>query len=245
MNNNISQDNCTPPHFQHLRNKFVTIVAFGDSITQVNHWTHGALNWVGMLSMGLHHVFPQGATVINSGMSGNHTNHGLERLERDVIRFEPDIVIVGFGMNECLSSIPIEIFRKNLVKTVSRIQEATNAKVVLRTPNPIIDMYTGREQQYLVDSQGEKCSNNLNEFAAVICEVAGEKNTLLVDHYSKWKKSMTSSCVGDMIMLMGNPIHPNHIGHRRLYYELAPVFNAYRNFFFEWERILRNTGDLT
>jgi lysophospholipase L1-like esterase len=233
----------TPIPFRHLRDRFVTIVAFGDSLTQVNHWTYGNLNWVGLLPMGLYDVFPCGCTIINSGMSGSTMAHGLERLDRDVLRFSPDIVIISFGMNDSLNTTP-EIFRAQLQQAIARIRAAGDARIILRTPNPMINMFTGRELNEFPGPDGDMRRTELAAFAEVIVEVSQTGDTLLVDHYTLWKQSMQSSCVGDMIMLMANPQHPNHVGHRRLYHELAPVFNAYRSFFHEWERILRDQNTI-
>lgn len=89
------QSGSTPSHFAHLRDRFVTIVTLGDSITQVNHHTSGGLNWVGLLGMGLlgRDVFPQGFTIIKSGNSGDDLADGLARIDRDVLRFAPDPAI--------------------------------------------------------------------------------------------------------------------------------------------------------
>lgn len=240
----------TPAHFSHLRAKFVTIVALGDSITDVNHTTLGCLNWVGLLGMGLQgaDVFPQGYTIINSGNGGDHLTHALARLDRDVLRFQPDIVIIAYGMNDCRSSTP-EVFGTRLRAVVTRIRAGCNANgegggcsIVLRTPNPMINLLTGQEL-HEVPEGNRMIQTDLAAFAKVICEVAAEQDTLCVDHYTRWTHSMRSSCVGDMIQLMNDPIHPNAQGHRRFYHELAPVFHAHRNFFFEWQRILRDQGE--
>lgn len=233
----------TPPHFSHIRDKFVTIVAFGDSITAVNHWTYGGLNWTGLLWMGLYETFPKGFTIVNSGVSGDSMSSGLLRIERDVLRFNPDIAIISYGMNDCLNTTP-EKFHDELVEAIRRVRGNGNCSIILRTPNPMINMFTGKELNDFPDRNGGTRKTCLASFSNAICEVAKEENTLLVDHYSMWRKSMESGCVGDLIMLMGNPQHPNHLGHRRLYHELAPVFNASRSFFHEWERILRDEGKL-
>lgn len=229
----------TPEVFMHLRDKHVTIVALGDSITEVNHWTHGGQNWVGMLSMGLYDVFPVGRTIINSGISGNTMEHGLTRIERDVLRFDPDIVIISYGMNDCVNTTP-EAFKAQLHQAVGMIKDKSDSVIIMRTPNPIINMFSGKELTKLPGPDGKDIDVNLKEYAQIICDVAKEEETHLVDHYSMWVESMKSSCVGDLIMLMGNPQHPNYQGHRRLYSELAPVFNANENFFFEWERIVKD-----
>ncbi|MEI8198070.1 MAG: SGNH/GDSL hydrolase family protein [Phycisphaerae bacterium] len=239
----------TPAHFSHLRNKFVTIVAFGDSITDVNHHTLGCHNWVGLLSMGLQgaDVFPEGYTIINSGKGGDDMTKALARLDRDVLRFHPDIVIFAFGMNDCRTATT-EKFRAQLIEAITRIRAGAGSggecSIILRTPNPMVDLLTGRELHDIPEGNGKFCKTDLAAFAQVIREVAAAQNTLCVDHYTRWTNSMKSSCVGDIVQLMNDPIHPNAQGHRRFYHELAPYFHAQRNFFFEWERILRDEGAL-
>lgn len=234
----------TPLHFAHLRDKFVTIVAFGDSITAVNHHTLGSLNWVGLLGMGLlgTDVFPQGFTVINSGNGGDDMTHALARLDRDVLRFNPDIVIITFGMNDCRMSTPEE-FRGRLREAIRRIRAQGECSILLRTPNPMVQMLGGKELNDIPLGDGTVLKTDLAAYARSIREVAAEQKTLCVDHYTLWTRSMLSSCAGDMVQLMSDPIHPNAVGHRRFYHELAPLFGAHRNFFYEWERILRDQGE--
>ena len=191
----------TPEIFRSLRDKPVTIVAFGDSLTAQNHWTYGHLNWVGFLAMGLGHVFPKGVTMINSGVGGNHVHHGLERLEQDVLTHNPDIVIICFGMNDCLHTTP-DLFQEKLSSMVKTIQQKTSAHIVLRTPNPMVDMFSGKELSAFPDGEGGTRPVDLSSFAQAIRNVALQENTQLIDHYKKWLLSMESSCVRDMILIM-------------------------------------------
>ncbi|MBU4211203.1 MAG: hypothetical protein KKD33_01315 [Verrucomicrobia bacterium] len=64
------------------------------------------------------------------------------------------------------------------------------------------------------------------------------EKTYLVDHYKLWTQSMKSRYAGEMVLLMGNAIHPNANGHRRLYAEIAPLFGAEVKFQYEWEHLL-------
>lgn len=223
-----------PDAFRHLEGKPVTIVALGDSNTEQNHWTYGHCNWVGLLQMGLTSIFPQ-RLVINAGRGGEAAGEALMRLDRDVLRFDPDVVIVGYGSNDVSRGITPEEFKEQMRTLIQRIRRHNpECVVILRTPPPMIDMFTG----YELKEYCGRTSAARNEFAEKIAEVAEEEKTLLVDHNKRWRESMKSSCHGDLCTLMGNPVHPNHTGHRRLYYEIAGVFNAYPDFFFEWERIL-------
>ncbi|MGC8827675.1 MAG: SGNH/GDSL hydrolase family protein [Anaerolineae bacterium] len=42
----------------------------------------------------------QDVVVINAGIPGNTSLHGLQRLQRDVIRFQPHITLISFGLND-------------------------------------------------------------------------------------------------------------------------------------------------
>jgi lysophospholipase L1-like esterase len=229
-----------PAAMAHLKDRHVTIVALGDSNTQQMHWTYGHCNWVGLLSMGLYTIFRQGATVINSGRSGDSMEGGLERFDRDVLRFDPDIVLIGYGANDCVKVTP-ETFKQQTVEAIRRLRAHNpDCVVILRTSTPFINMYTGLEEE-IHEGNGRRVTiADRASFAEVFRQVADEQQTLLVDHYALWQASMESSCRGDLCALMGNPVHPNHTGHRRLYHEVAQAFNAYPHFFYEWQRVLRD-----
>ena len=230
-----------PEAFRHLNGKHVTIVAFGDSNTEQNHWTYGHCNWFGLLQMGLTSVFPR-RTLINSGRSGEAVMEALDRLDHDVLRFEPDVVIIGYGSNDVSRNITSAEFKEQLRLLVRRIRERlAQCVIILRTPPPMINLLNGLELEEV--SPGNTAEFR-REFAGRITEVADEEKTLLVDHYKLWTESMKSSCHGDLCMLMGNPVHPNHLGHRRMYFEIASLFNAYPRFFYEWERLLMEEDQL-
>ncbi len=67
--------------------------------------------------------------VVNSGVSGNTTKDGVDRLP-EVLRLQPAIVIVEFGGNDGLRGIPIADSRRNLSTIVSTLLRA-GSKVVL------------------------------------------------------------------------------------------------------------------
>jgi acyl-CoA thioesterase I len=67
--------------------------------------------------------------VVNSGIAGNTTKDGIDRL-KDVLAFHPAIVIVEFGGNDGLRGIPIADTRRNLSTIVSTLLRS-GSKVVL------------------------------------------------------------------------------------------------------------------
>lgn len=201
-----------------LKEKHVTVVAFGDSITENNHWTMGQQNWVQLLESNLYNIFPKRVTMINSGISGDSLPGCMERLERDVLRFQPDVVIVSFGTNDCSKEDPegFRIMYRDLLKKLL----AAGAIVITRTPIPMINMENGNVLTHRLNGT----HIDLERYAAVIREVSAELDIACIDHYTLWMKSAESKYHGEMMMLMGNAIHPNGNGHRRLYHEIAPHF---------------------
>lgn len=67
--------------------------------------------------------------VVNSGISGDTTKDGLERIQRVIAR-HPRIVVVEFGGNDGLRGLPISQTRANLASMIGQLQ-ATGAQVVL------------------------------------------------------------------------------------------------------------------
>jgi acyl-CoA thioesterase-1 len=67
--------------------------------------------------------------VVNSGISGNTSKDGVDRL-KDVLRLHPAVVIVEFGGNDGLRGIPIDVTRRNLDTIVGAILRS-GSKVLL------------------------------------------------------------------------------------------------------------------
>ncbi|MGA7525352.1 MAG: arylesterase [Acidobacteriaceae bacterium] len=67
--------------------------------------------------------------VINSGISGNTSKDGVDRL-KDVLRLHPAVTIVEFGGNDGLRGIPIDATRRNLDTIVATLLHS-GSKVLL------------------------------------------------------------------------------------------------------------------
>ena len=67
---------------------------------------------------------------------------GLQRLEEKVLRQKPDLVLIGFGMNDHNREgfgVPLDAFAANLRTMITRIRAETGAEIVLFSafpPNP-------------------------------------------------------------------------------------------------------------
>jgi lysophospholipase L1-like esterase len=71
-----------------------------------------------------------GKPVVAAGVSGDTTEGGLDRLERDVLSRNPGTVIVCLGGNDILRRMPVDGTINNLDAIISRSQ-ASGAMVVL------------------------------------------------------------------------------------------------------------------
>ncbi|MBQ7032968.1 MAG: GDSL family lipase [Clostridia bacterium] len=124
-----------------------TIVCLGDSVTQgcfevfekaggVNTVFEPMSGYVEKLREILLMLFPSASpAVINAGRSGGRAVGALERLERDVLSFQPDLVVVCFGLNDAtLGQEKLEEYKESLKKIFESVQ-TKGAEVIFMTPN--------------------------------------------------------------------------------------------------------------
>jgi lysophospholipase L1-like esterase len=97
-----------------------TIVAFGDSITAGFAVKRGFPSfWREQLQQ----KFPEAKVeMINSGISGDTSRDGLARLDWSVLSYEPDLVTINFGINDCVLGLGLEEFEMNFVEMLRRIR---------------------------------------------------------------------------------------------------------------------------
>ena len=172
----------------------ITIVGFGDSLTYgygvASKYTH-----MRRLGETLPEKYPQFKwEVINSGQNGDTTMDGISRLNRDVLRYNPDIVIILFGSNDSSFDdfqykMP-EIFRRNMERIVEEIKNTETGSPlnggfclpILMTPPPVIDMgpfaYTTNDRiiKYgnIVKEIAEKYDCPLFDFYDYVMEKTGD-----------------------------------------------------------------------
>ena len=177
----------------------VRVVAFGDSITGVYYHTGGRRAWCAMLGIALGKAYPQAKLqMFNAGISGNTTDAGLKRIERDVVARKPHLVVVMFGMNDVCRR-KAEHFRANLRTIVGRCREA-GAAVVLCTPN---STYANKRRPM----------NQLGVYAQVVRDVARELTVPVADCFAAYE-ALRKKDETEWMLLMSEVIHPAMLGHR-------------------------------
>ena len=153
----------------------------------------------------------------------------MKRLEEDVIRFAPDLVIISYGMND--QGEPVEKFRAALGAIIDRLRERCQAEILLRTPNPVVNPPTefilGPGQALGVEAAGTQGQL----FARTIVEVAEAKHCSVVDHYARWKqrealRGIMEEEPNHLWLYMSDAVHPGPQGHLAFFRELAPLFRV-------------------
>ena len=231
-----------------LRNgEHVTIVALGDSITANTLYNYGRMNWVSLLDVALFEKYGfESCTLINAGVPGSTYAHSLKRLDRDVLRFKPDMVIIMLGMNDAgHGAAYLPKFKEEVHQTIERIRSECHSDILLMTPNPIVTDTGGKWFENMSPGKVlEVDKRPVGKYAKVIVEVAKETNCALIDNYTIWENTKYPAeqlypgfkeytYQYDLWPRMANSVHPGPLGHLAFYRELSKVFDTERHF--AWE----------
>lgn len=130
--------------------------------------------------------------IINAGVSGNSAVHGLSRVERDVLSYNPDLVVVCFGLNDSMSGMEkITDYISALSEIFDKIK-ASGAELIFMTPN----VMCSKVSCHITDKRLIEVAENtvkiqtegvLDEYIAAAKRLCAEKNVTVCDCYAKWK----------------------------------------------------------
>jgi len=216
----------TPPAASHS----VRIVTFGDSTTAA------AKDWAPEIEEVYSDCLPAAlaphriaAAVTNAGIGDTTTRQAVARLDRDVRRHHPDLVVVQFGIND--SWIDVDEgktqprltraeFRRNLTIIARRLKQ-DGARVILMTPNPMrwrdpFYIKAFAEHPGLLDVQAVRGIDLLlDQYATDVRNVAKSESVPLVDVFDAFERyaDVPGQAIDD-ILLAGDGIHPNQAGQR-------------------------------
>lgn len=159
--------------------------------------------------------------IINSGISGDNAINGLSRIDRDVLSYHPDLVVVGFALNDsCVGESGIENYYNAMSEIVRKIH-ASGAECILLTPNMMNTKKSCHLQGELFLNLADtfsKVQNNgiLTRYVDVIRMIAKESGVALCDIYKSWQAMETGGV--DTTELLANKFnHPI----RQMHYYIA------------------------
>ncbi|ARK30860.1 SGNH/GDSL hydrolase family protein [Halalkalibacter krulwichiae] len=116
---------------------------------------------------------------VNVGISGNRITDLVARWQEDVLNHKPDFVSISIGINDVwrqldrpdLEQVTPELFKSHYIDLVTKVQEQTNAKIILMEPTIIGEQ---------IDSTGNKL---LIDYVKIVNELADHfKATVIPTH---------------------------------------------------------------
>ena len=201
------------------------IVSFGDSTTATRN------NVKRVYSERLVEVLDKAgikAEAFNAGISGDTTRRASERFLEDVLRMQPDVVVIHFGLND--SAIDVgkgksaprvarADYLRHLSDFVQRLQQA-DIGVLLMTPNPglwtdNLKKIYGKPPYQTEDPWGFNLHNE--SYAAGAREVAAKHKVRLLDIYGELKALGLQRARSYLL----DGLHPNDAGHQWLAEKIA------------------------
>jgi lysophospholipase L1-like esterase len=145
--------------------------------------------------------------MINASIGGTTAKDALPRLDKHVLKHEPDLIIVCFGLNDVNGSLEDYIHSLHEIFTKCI---ASQSDVVFLTPNMlntyVADDTPAQHVGYAYKTAQMQNEGRMDEFIYAAIDLARSMNVPVCDCYSKWKELSKTQ---DVTMLLANRInHP-------------------------------------
>lgn len=178
-------------------------------------------------------------SVHNAGIGCNTTRDALKRLQTDVLKYQPRLVVIQFGINDSAVNVwqtppateprvPLTEYLSNLRLMIAAAQEA-KAKVILMTTNPL--RWTPKLKElygkppYDPAAEDGFDSATLAGYNEALRRLAAELKVPLVDvraAYPEFAKQHQTTLDG----LLLDGMHPNDLGQELVAELLVPAIRA-------------------
>ena len=207
-------------------NKPITIAFLGDSVTQgcfecyltSPSTLETVFDYKSAYSTRLKEIlnllFPKvQVNIINSGISGDCAMWGVKRLERDVLSYNPDLVIISYGLNDSGKGKEGICEYKNALEKIFKSLKDKDIDSIFLTQNYMNTHVSPHIKEELFIKLAKSFSENIQnigvlkeyfEVAKALCE---EYNVAVCDLYSVWDK-MHSLGVDTTELLANKLNHP-------------------------------------
>lgn len=207
------------------------IVAFGDSTTAFRDTVEKVYSQ--RLELLVNDRGVQVA-VLNSGKAKSDTDDARSRFDQDVLRHNPDVTILQFGINDAAVDVfdgtdkprvGLERFTSNLKYFESALEDV-GSKCILMTPNPLRWAPHTREKfgraPYEPDAP-RGFSILVDDYAQAVREIAASTGATLVDIHRAFERPEGNVTTGSLLL---DGMHPNDRGHELVAGLLCPVVAA-------------------
>lgn len=155
--------------------------------------------------------------IINAGVAGKNAQHGLERLERDVLSHRPDLTVVCFGLNDCgAGEDGIDQYTTALGQIFDQLT-ASGSEIIFMTPNMMATHVSPFEKVPLLREIAETVAlrqNNgtLDRYLNAAKDLCRSRSIPVCDCYEKWKL-LQSNGVNTTELLANKINHPTRQMH--------------------------------
>ena len=187
------------------------VVGFGASNTERYM---PCMHWLDVLEVGLRRRFGRKFQVIDSGVSGNNTREALARFDRDVALFQPSLVIVTLGGNDCDQHPEKHVaepeYRANMEEIANRIKKLGAI--------PVFQTYYKMDLDAMEPNRARDFVHNME----IVRDLAAKNHWHLVDHYKVFDQL---DPLVHRYKLMLNPMHTNEEGNLLMGVELLRHFD--------------------
>jgi lysophospholipase L1-like esterase len=110
----------------------IRVIAFGSSNTELHWHSLGHFNWFSWLSSSMREWIGRHIVTINQGVSGETARDLVNRLERDILDFIPNLVIITIGGNDTWKGLTVTEYKQHLSLIITKLR-SRNAIPVLQT----------------------------------------------------------------------------------------------------------------
>ena len=186
-----------------MERKFVrTIVCHGDSLTEGSDleksytWPHLVENRINV-------------TVINNGIGGDTSGGLLSRFYQDVVRYQPEMVVILGGTNDLWWDLDINLILANIFAMACQARYR-NVVPIVGLPMPLC-MENVRHQNMMAPIAGwDKCLNKLSELVDALALAAKESDIACLDLYHPF---LDVNGIAQQKYFLEDGLHPNKRGH--------------------------------
>ena len=139
------------------------------------------------------------ARVVNSGVGGDTAKGALNRLQKDVLAHQPDVVTISFGLNDTGNLTPAE-YRQSMESIIQNIQQNSQAKILLITSTPFNN--ARHIWKDLPQAKGDLDGYLNANYCATVLELAKKHNLALCDLHEHWaaKFKQNNKLVDELIL---------------------------------------------
>ena len=152
-------------------------------------------------------------SLVNSGIAGDTVLGMLRRLERDVIRYDPDLILINASLNWFESCGSLTDYEVALRKLVARCRAETEADIILLTPNAALPTPFDHPEV------------SLEQRVDTVRKLAAEQQVCLTDVHLIWEKYQQAGFSVEKLLANGAN-HPSVTGHEVYARALMKLFRS-------------------